>query len=78
MSRAAVLILLLAGCMRPVLPESKPPVVPLSLLAPCIFDEPKPRTNGELLEAYGELLYVIRSCDIRLQSLRGILNAEGK
>ncbi len=81
MSRTAILIptVLLGGC--GICTETAPPErvrvpIPDSLTAPCVYDEPAPQTNGELLEAYGEALYVIRTCDARIQSLRGLLNAE--
>ena len=53
-------------------PEARRVPIPASLTAPCTYPHPPPTTNGELLEAYGEALYVIRECDLRLQSIRTV------
>jgi hypothetical protein len=72
---AQTLTWVLGGCTfsRGAAPPEAPRVtIPASLTAPCIYPHPPPTTNGELLEAYGEALWVIRECDKRIQSIRTV------
>jgi hypothetical protein len=76
-SRTTVLILTwaLGGCAfrgGTAPPEVLRVTIPASLTAPCTYSHPPPETNGDLLEAYGEALWVIRECDKRIQSIRTV------
>jgi hypothetical protein len=71
-------LMLLGGC--GLCREEAPPetVIPDPLTAPCIFDAPEITTNGELLSAYGDALYVIAACDTRITEIRNLLNLKPK
>lgn len=74
MSRSAVLALFVAGCCPPIKePEVIRVPIPSSLTEPCVLEVEEPKTNGDLLLAYSEVLYLLGVCNARLESI-GNLN----